>query len=842
MARRFGAIAGTAAVVAVVPLLLARAAGVPSLGELPNLGGIKRAIDLKWVPLEWLVTVFAMLGWALWLYLAVAVLLRTAAHLEQRVRGTARLWKTSETVAWSPVRTMVDVAFGAALLASTVTNAPARAAAARGDRWAGTISSQVAAIRAESLEQRSGDEPRKAAREPAPEVERRRPQVAEYVVKPGDSLWSIAEKELGDPYRWVELWEMNQGREVAVGHHLTQPGFIRPGWTLRLPEHRMEKEHVARSEPREPRNGRNPGKVPPPSPPPTAAPTRAVESAPPAPTLAPSQPERSHDERVELPTGTAVTIGFVAGVLSALGMSELARRRRRTPRSPSPGWPGGRRLRTLRDRLLAEASRDVEPDAEVGAGDRMRHVESPPDRIVLGHRDGVPVVASERGRVYTVGGELGEVATYLRDVAIHAALSHRRRVEVWTTRDAQLGEVPAVRLFPDSRSLVSDLEIEILRRHRLFDEEGTADWERHESEWPDDALSIVLSVVPTVDPSLENRLRAVATQGHDLGILVMTIVNDAPALEVKEGSVRPLLEELGLGDAPFDPIRVADEDRRALVEELRTARADEPDVGTGPLQNAPAPQAEEPGGRIRVRLFGRPIIEAVDETGDGFGPKSREVLFLFLLNPNGLTRDEAIEMLWPEVEPEKGAQRFKFQLQKIRTHFRTDERPTAKFIERAGDVLLPQADLFDVDVWEFDRLIESAAREDSEAILAACADLYGGELLQGVYYPWADPIRGHFRERALDVLAKLAELRSGREDHEGALDAVRRAIAIDPFAEHLYRQAMTLYGTLGRTSDVHRIYNDLVALLADELEAEPDPETSELKDRLSSPAGRLGGR
>lgn len=112
MARRLGAIAGTAALVAVVPLLLARAAGVPSLGDLPNLGEIKRATDVKWVPLEWVVTVFAMLGWALWLYLAVAVLLRTAAHLEQRVRGTARLWKTSETVAWSPVRTMVDVAFG----------------------------------------------------------------------------------------------------------------------------------------------------------------------------------------------------------------------------------------------------------------------------------------------------------------------------------------------------------------------------------------------------------------------------------------------------------------------------------------------------------------------------------------------------------------------------------------------------------------------------------------------------------------------------------------------------------------------------------------------------------
>lgn len=49
---------------------------------------------------------------------------------------------------------------------------------------------------------------------------------------------------------------------------------------------------------------------------------------------------------------------------------------------------------------------------------------------------------------------------------------------------------------------------------------------------------------------------------------------------------------------------------------------------------------------------------------------------------------------------------------------------------------------------------------------------------------------------------------------------------------------MTLYAHLGRTSDVHRVYNELEALLADELEAEPDPETSELKDRLCSQPAR----
>jgi DNA-binding SARP family transcriptional activator len=46
------------------------------------------------------------------------------------------------------------------------------------------------------------------------------------------------------------------------------------------------------------------------------------------------------------------------------------------------------------------------------------------------------------------------------------------------------------------------------------------------------------------------------------------------------------------------------------------------------------------------------------------------------------------------------------------------------------------------------------------------------------------------------------------------------------YAEHFYRQAMSIYGRLGRASDIQRIYRELEAALADELDAEPDTETS----------------
>jgi nucleoid-associated protein YgaU len=55
------------------------------------------------------------------------------------------------------------------------------------------------------------------------------------VVHRGDSLWAIAERELGDPMRWTQIWSMNRGRMMAHGERFLDADLIRPGWRLRLP-------------------------------------------------------------------------------------------------------------------------------------------------------------------------------------------------------------------------------------------------------------------------------------------------------------------------------------------------------------------------------------------------------------------------------------------------------------------------------------------------------------------------------------------------------------------------------------------------------------------------------
>jgi hypothetical protein len=61
------------------------------------------------------------------------------------------------------------------------------------------------------------------------------PAARSHRVVPGETLWSVAETELGAPLRWREIAEANYGLQQGDGACLTREHWIRPGWLLRLP-------------------------------------------------------------------------------------------------------------------------------------------------------------------------------------------------------------------------------------------------------------------------------------------------------------------------------------------------------------------------------------------------------------------------------------------------------------------------------------------------------------------------------------------------------------------------------------------------------------------------------
>ncbi|SNX88480.1 LysM domain-containing protein [Streptomyces sp. TLI_55] len=54
--------------------------------------------------------------------------------------------------------------------------------------------------------------------------------------RPAQSLWGIAEKELGDGERWREIAALNEGATMADGTVFHANSFLQPGWQLQMPE------------------------------------------------------------------------------------------------------------------------------------------------------------------------------------------------------------------------------------------------------------------------------------------------------------------------------------------------------------------------------------------------------------------------------------------------------------------------------------------------------------------------------------------------------------------------------------------------------------------------------
>jgi DNA-binding SARP family transcriptional activator len=137
-------------------------------------------------------------------------------------------------------------------------------------------------------------------------------------------------------------------------------------------------------------------------------------------------------------------------------------------------------------------------------------------------------------------------------------------------------------------------------------------------------------------------------------------------------------------------------------------------------------------GPLRIELDGA-------EVRTGLRTKSRELLAYLLLHLTGVSREVAIEALWPEMDPARSADRANDALKSLRQALRTATGQSGStVVELVNDRWHINPDLVDCDMWHFQSALAAAAATTDDKpkldALTRAATVYTGDLLQDAIY------------------------------------------------------------------------------------------------------------
>jgi DNA-binding SARP family transcriptional activator/tetratricopeptide (TPR) repeat protein len=190
------------------------------------------------------------------------------------------------------------------------------------------------------------------------------------------------------------------------------------------------------------------------------------------------------------------------------------------------------------------------------------------------------------------------------------------------------------------------------------------------------------------------------------------------------------------------------------------------------------------------------------------------VQLLGLQRQRRLARDQVIDALWPQLEPDAGSA----NLRKAAHHARHALGRHDAVVMRGAEVLLWPERPVQVDAEEFERAADAALARRDAAECAEAARAYGGALLPGsLYEGWTVAARERLHARHLELLRV-----AGRWDELARLD---------PTDEPAHRALMQRELQAGNRAAALRWYAHLREALQESLGVAPDRQTDALYER-----------
>jgi len=248
---------------------------------------------------------------------------------------------------------------------------------------------------------------------------------------------------------------------------------------------------------------------------------------------------------------------------------------------------------------------------------------------------------------------------------------------------------------------------------------------------------------------------------------------------------------------------------------------------------------------LEIHLLGpfRIAVDGREVEGHHFTRRKPKLLIklLALQSHHQMHREQAMELLWPDADPKSANNSLNKTIHMARHALEPalESAANSSFIITQSQLIVLRAPgklWIDVDAFEqqAERAMKSADVKESEAALA----LYLGQLLiEDPYEDWATLRREQLREVYQGLLARLAHLHESQGSYQRSIERHKQLLECDVANETVHRDIMRLYALTGNRHQALRQYQLCVETIRRELDTEPDPSTTALRDQIES--GRL---
>jgi DNA-binding SARP family transcriptional activator len=196
-----------------------------------------------------------------------------------------------------------------------------------------------------------------------------------------------------------------------------------------------------------------------------------------------------------------------------------------------------------------------------------------------------------------------------------------------------------------------------------------------------------------------------------------------------------------------------------------------------------------------------------------------ELLAYLAFHPQGASRDELTEAIWPEQDPARTRPRLWQSVTEAK-------RALGKAWLHHGERYQLDRAKVRVDLDDLDRLLTASGDDTTDpAALETALALWRGEPLEGSDYLWSEGEIRNLHATLVDLLERVGRSRLGRGDARGALQLAEQAITLDGLHEPSWRLALQAEYSLGLRESIARRYDELARSLDEQLGLEPARET-----------------